>query len=88
MSNELFSVSIHDKDGASYVPATATLAEGIIDGMMEAQSKRGQISWEAITPAYAQGRVVATGERVVVAHSDLPMKIEDEVVTGYLFPAA
>ncbi|QZE10449.1 hypothetical protein SEA_SCOOBYDOOBYDOO_103 [Mycobacterium phage ScoobyDoobyDoo] len=78
------SISVHDADGAYYMPPTDTVAEGILDGMVDAQTKRGQIVWVYIAPTFAQGYVKITNERVVVADSDLPLDVEEKVLS-YLF---
>ncbi|ACH62110.1 hypothetical protein MYRNA_109 [Mycobacterium phage Myrna] len=86
----LVSISVHTADGAYYIAPTATVAEGILDGMMDAQRHYGQISWEEITMGYARGRVVAPNHpqfaqhmRVQVLPSNLPMVEEDAILNWF-----
>lgn len=93
MSNataSLVSISVHVNEGAYYIAPTATVAEGILDGMMDAQRSYGQISWEEITEGYARGRVIApiteqfkAGMRVQVLPSDLPSAQEDAILNWF-----
>lgn len=88
MSNDKnFSASVHTADGAYYIAPAASMGEAILDGMMDAQRKYGQISWEDIAHDYAKGIVVSgpmsARIRVVVADSNMEMAREDAVMAFF-----
>lgn len=75
----LHSVSVSTKDGSYFIAPQPQLGAALLDGMIEAQRRMGQLAWDEFTTEFVKGHVIATGERVVVWWSNLPMTEEDKL---------
>lgn len=75
------SVTVSHRDGSFYVAPQPELEAALLDGMIAAQRWAGEaISWDEITPRFVKGHKLASGERLVVLWSELPMKEEDALI--------